>query len=116
MDLTSVFTDAFWAAAAIISTMVTGFVNQALNIENGKLKRVVSWVIPVIASVAAWYFGFVTFTEPVWVGVGSLALVVALSSNGIYTFGFMKNWISTWFSGSAEKKEKVKADETEQVK
>lgn len=105
MDLSSIFTEAFWALAAVLSTMVTGLVNQALHIENGKIKRVVSWLIPIVASVAAWGFGFITFSEPQWLGVASLALVVALSSNGVYTFSFMKGWISTWFAGKATNEE-----------
>lgn len=106
----NVFTDAFWAIASILTTIVTGLINQGLKIENGKLKRVISWVIGAGSAVAAWACGFITFEEPQWIGVVSLALVVSLSANGIYEFDVIKKWIKTWFKtlsnpAEAEKKE-----------
>lgn len=97
MDLSTIFTDWFWALAAILSTFVTGLINQGFKIENDTVKRLISWGVGSAASVGAWALKFITFDEPQWVGVVSLALVVCLSSNGIYTIDFIKNWIKTWF-------------------
>lgn len=105
MDLSYIFTESFWAIAALLSTFVTGLINQGFKIGDGKVKRLVSWLIGAGAAVGAWAFNFITFEEPQWIGVVSLALVVCLSSNGIYEFKGLKKWINTWFVHTAEPEE-----------
>jgi hypothetical protein len=44
----------------------------------------------------------ITFGDPVWLGVVALAIVVGLSSNGLYDIPTIKNWINSWFIKKTE--------------
>lgn len=109
--LIGIFSESFWYVAPILMTLTTtisGAVNQGIS----KLtevpswaKQLISWVIGTGLSVAAWGLKVITFGNPVWLGIVALAVVVGLSSNGVYDIPFIRNWVNTWFTG---KKEEVK--------
>ena len=101
--LVGIFSESFWYVAPILVTITTtlsGLLNQGLQKEwdvPSWFKQLVSWVFGAELSVAAWRLKVITFGNPVWLGVIALAIVVGLSSNGIYDIPFIKSWIAKWF-------------------
>jgi len=106
MNITGIFSEAFWYVAPILVTMTTflaGLFNQGViekfapEQHRGVLKQLVSWFFGAALSCAAWGVGVISFGAPVWLGVVALCIVVGLSSNGVYDIEFMHKWINTWF-------------------
>lgn len=104
MDITGIFSEAFWYIAPILVTMttfITGLINQGIATtgweEPAWLKQLISWVIGSGLACAAWGLKVITFGNPVWLGVVALCVVVGLSSNGIYDIPAIRKWIETWF-------------------
>lgn len=77
------------------STVVTGTVNGVLNVENGTLKHIISWIVPVILAVLTVLTGGLTF------GLGAydyligafFGLVAGGASNGVYEWKVIENLI-----------------------
>lgn len=110
MDITGIFSEAFWYVAPILVTLTTtfaGLFNQGVvekfvpEQHRAWLKQLVAWVFGAGLSCAAWGIGVISFGAPVWVGVIALCAVVGLSSNGVYDIEFIHKWIDTWFKVAA---------------
>ena len=110
MDITGIFSEAFWYIAPILVTMTTflaGLFNQGVvekfvpEQHRAWLKQLVAWVFGACLSCAAWGIGVISFGAPVWVGVIALCAVVGLSSNGVYDIEFIHKWIDNWFKVAA---------------
>ena len=106
MDITGIFSEAFWYIAPILVTMTTfiaGLINQGLvdkfvpSKHHAWLKQLIAWVIGAGLSCAAWGLKVIAFGNPVWLGVICLCVVVGLASNGVYDIPFMRGWIEKWF-------------------
>ena len=106
MDITGIFSEAFWYIAPILVTMTTfiaGLINQGLVDKfvpakhHAWLKQLISWVLGAGLSCAAWGLKVIAFGNPVWLGVICLCVVVGLASNGVYDIPFMRGWIEKWF-------------------
>lgn len=106
MDITGIFSEAFWYIAPILVTLTTtfaGLFNQGViekfvpEQHRAWLKQLVAWVFGAALSVGAWGIKVIAFGNPVWLGVVALCVVVGLSSNGIYDIPFIRNWVDTWF-------------------
>ena len=106
MDITGIFSEAFWYIAPILVTMTTfiaGLINQGLvdkfvpSKHRAWLKQLISWVLGAGLSCAAWGLKVIAFGNPVWLGVVCLCVVVGLASNGVYDIPFMRGWIEKWF-------------------
>ena len=106
MEITGIFSEAFWYVAPILVTLTTfiaGLFNQGIvekfvpEQHRGWLKQLVAWVIGAGLSVGAWGLKVIAFGDPVWLGVICLCGVVGLASNGVYDIEFMHKWIDTWF-------------------
>ena len=127
MDITGIFSEAFWYIAPILVTMTTfiaGLINQGLvdkyvpEKHHAWLKQLIAWVIGAGFSCAAWGLKVIAFGNPVWLGVICLCIVVGLASNGVYDIPFMRGWIETWFkpktladlTNSATTMEQIKED------
>ena len=130
MDITGIFSEAFWYIAPILVTMTTfiaGLINQGLvdkfvpSKHRAWLKQLISWVLGAGLSCAAWGLKVIAFGNPVWLGVICLCVVVGLASNGVYDIPFMRGWIEKWFKPktlvdlSKTTTEDVKADFIETV-
>ena len=130
MDITGIFSEAFWYIAPILVTMTTfiaGLINQGLvdkfvpSKHHAWLKQLIAWVIGAGLSCAAWELKVIAFGNPVWLGVICLCVVVGLASNGVYDIPFMRGWIEKWFKPktlvdlSKITTENVKADFIETV-
>ena len=95
-----IFSMEFWWLAPILvmlTTGITGLINQGINIKQPWLKQLISWVIGSGLSVGAWALNLIAFGNPVWLGIVALSIVVGLSSNGFYDIPTIKNFIDTWF-------------------
>lgn len=106
MDITGIFSEAFWYIAPILVTLTTtfaGLFNQGViekfvpEQHRAWLKQLVAWVFGAALSVGAWGIKVIAFGNPVWLGIVALCVVVGLSSNGIYDIPFIRNWVETWF-------------------
>ena len=130
MNITGIFSEAFWYIAPILVTMTTfiaGLINQGLvdkfvpSKHRAWLKQLISWVLGAGLSCAAWGLKVIAFGNPVWLGVICLCVVVGLASNGVYDIPFMRGWIEKWFKPktlvdlSKTTTEDVKADFIETV-
>lgn len=103
--IVGIFSESFWYVAPILVTLTTtlaGLINQGLNVKQGWLKQLISWILGSGFSVGAWALKFITFGNPVWLGVVCLCVVVGLSSNGFYDIPTIKNWINSWFVKKTE--------------
>ena len=113
MDITGIFSEAFWYIAPILVTLTTlfaGLINQGIvekfvpEQHRAWLKQLIAWVVGSGLSVGAWGLKVITFGNPVWLGVVALCVVVGLSSNGFYDIEFIHKWIDTWFKKAAQQK------------
>ena len=111
MDITGIFSEAFWYIAPILVTMTTfiaGLINQRLvdkyvpEKHHAWLKQLIAWVIGAGLSCAAQGLKVIAFGNPVWLGVICLCAVVGLASNGVYDIPFMRGWIETWFKPKSQ--------------
>ena len=111
MDITGIFSEAFWYIAPILVTMTTfiaGLVNQGLvdkyvpKKHHAWLKQLIAWILGAGLSCAAWGLKVITFGNPVWLGVICLCVVVGLASNGVYDIPFMRGWIEKWFKPKSQ--------------
>lgn len=104
-NIIGIFSESFWYIAPMLMTVtvaLSGLINQGFKINKSWLKQLISWVIGAGLSVAAWALNLITFGDPVWLGVVALAVVVGLSSNGLYDIPTIKNWINSWFIKKTE--------------
>lgn len=96
-----IFSETFWWIAPILvslTTALTGVIVQGFKIEKGRIKQLISWVVGSGITCAAWGLKFITFGQPIWLGVICLCIVVSLASNGIYDITYIKSFINTWFN------------------
>ena len=107
MNITGIFSEAFWYIVPILATMTTfiaglinqGFINKFVPAKHHAwLKQLIAWVIGAGLSCAAWSLKVIAFGNPVWLGVICLCVVVGLASNGVYDIPFMRGWIEKWFN------------------
>lgn len=96
-----IFSESFWYIAPMLMALtvaIAGFINGAFKITKGMWPQVVAWVTGAALSVAAWALQLIEFGNPVWLGVVMLAVVVGLSSNGVYDIPTIKAFVDKWFS------------------
>ena len=96
-----IFSEAFWYIAPLLMTLtvaLAGFINGAFKIVKGMWPQVVAWLVGAALSVAAWALKLIEFGDPVWLGVVMLAVVVGLSSNGVYDIPTIKAFVDKWFA------------------
>lgn len=108
MAIESIFSESFyWLAPvlAILTTALAGLINRLFKIEKPWLKQLISWIISIVLAIVTWLIepALIVYGEPKWLAIIAMAVIVGLSSNGIYDIPTIKNWINTWF----EKKPKV---------
>lgn len=96
-----IFSECFWYIAPILMSLtvaLAGVVNGMFKITKGMWPQIVAWVIGSLLSVGAFFLDLIEFGEPVWLGVVMLAIVVGLSSNGIYDIPTIKAFVDKWFN------------------
>lgn len=97
MNIISAFLSSL-GALSLLTTFVTGWVNKKLNIKEGWLKQVVSWIIPILVCSFCFVFQFGIFTVfgPItsvfsWICVLATGFGTGLVSNGIYDIEYIRN-------------------------
>lgn len=96
-----IFSESFWYIAPLLMSVtvaLTGVINGLFKITKGFWPQLVSWVVGAGLSVAAYFLQLIEFGEPVWLGVVMLAVVVGLSSNGVYDIPTIKAFVDKWFN------------------
>lgn len=95
-----IFSESFWYIAPLLMTLtvaIAGVINGAFKIVKGIWPQVVAWAVGAVLSVCAWLLKLIEFGDPVWLGVVMLAIVVGLSSNGVYDIPTIKAFVDKWF-------------------
>lgn len=101
-----IFSESFWFIAPLLMSLtvaLAGVINGALKITKGMWPQIVAWVVGAVLSVAAWALQLIEFGQPVWLGVAMLAIVVGLSSNGVYDIPTIKAFVDKWFERDVAK-------------
>lgn len=101
-----IFSESFWYIAPLLmsaTVALTGVINGLFKITKGFWPQLVSWVVGALLSVGAYLLQIIQFGEPVWLGVVMLAIVVGLSSNGIYDIPTIKAFVDKWFKRTDKK-------------
>ena len=109
-----IFSESFWYIAPMLMALtvaLAGFINGAFKITKGIWPQIVAWVVGSLLAVAAWALQLIQFGEPVWLGVVMLAVVVGLSSNGLYDIPTIKAFVDKWFERGALKELRKKIGE-----
>lgn len=102
-----IFSEAFWYIAPLLMALtvaIAGVINGAFKITKGMRPQVVAWIVGALLSVAAWALKLIEFGDPIWLGVVMLAIVVGLSSNGVYDIPTIKAFVDKWFERGALKR------------
>lgn len=109
-----IFSESFWYIAPLLmaaTVALAGLINGAFKITKGMWPQIVAWVVGALLSVAAWALRLIQFGEPVWLGVVMLAVVVGLSSNGVYDIPTIKAFVDKWFERGALKELRKKIEQ-----
>ena len=109
-----IFSESFWYIAPLLmaaTVALAGLINGAFKITKGMWPQIVAWVVGALLSVAAWALQLIQFGEPVWLGVVMLAVVVGLSSNGVYDIPTIKAFVDKWFERGALKELRKKIEQ-----
>ena len=81
------------------SSILTGLVNAAANIQNKTVKHIVSWVIPIAVAEILCAIGTISFGYGGWdylMSAGAGALVGG-ASNGLYDWEVISNFIDKFY-------------------
>lgn len=96
-----IFSESFWYIAPLLMTLtvaLAGVINGAFKITKGMWPQIVAWAVGALLSVVTWALKLIEFGQPVWLGVVMLAIVVGLSSNGVYDIPTIKAFVDKWFN------------------
>lgn len=102
-----IFSEAFWYIAPMLmaaTVSLAGVINGAFKITKGMWPQIVAWLVGALLSVGAWALKLIDFGDPTWLGVVMLAVVVGLSSNGVYDIPTIKAFVDKWFNRGELKK------------
>ena len=109
-----IFSESFWYIAPLLmaaTVALAGLINGAFKITKGMWPQIVAWAVGALLSVAAWALQLIQFGQPVWLGVVMLAVVVGLSSNGVYDIPTIKAFVDKWFERGALKELRKKIEQ-----
>ncbi len=81
------------------SSVLTGLVNAAANVQNTTVKHIISWVIPIIAGIILCATGVLSFGYGGWDYLMSAfsGAVVGGASNGLYDWPAVSNIIDKFY-------------------
>lgn len=83
----------------VSTTVVTGAINGAFNIENGNLKHAISWLVAILGGILTVLTGGLTFGLG-WIDylIGAcFGLVAGGASNGLYDWSAIANIIDKFY-------------------
>lgn len=96
------------------TTLITGTINAAFDVQDGNVKHIISWIIAVLCGVITVMTGGLTFGFGMWdylIGAG-FGLIAGGASNGLYDWPMVSNIIDNLYN--LFNKGKAKAKQTEE--
>lgn len=81
------------------TTVITGAINGAFNVENGNVKHLISWIVAILSGVIVVLTGGLTFGLG-WVDYligAAFGLVAGGASNGLYDWPTIANIIDKFY-------------------
>ena len=108
------FNEIFWNVVGFLTlstTFISGIISNTLKVKKGKNKQIISWIVAIILSCVVVFCKMVSLPEPLWMEAISLAIITALSSNGVYDIPTIKNVINKAFGNNNNNEEKEKTIE-----
>jgi hypothetical protein len=81
------------------SSVLTGLVNAAANIQNTTVKHIISWALPIIVALILCAVGTISFGYGNWDYLASAAAgaLVGGASNGLYDWKAISNIIDKFY-------------------
>ena len=81
------------------SSLMTGLVNAAINIQNKTIKHIVSWAIPITVGLVLCATGAISFGYGNWdyLAAASAGALVGGASNGLYDWTFISDLIDKFY-------------------
>ena len=88
------------------SSILTGLVNAAMNIQNKTVKHIVSWVLPILVGMLLCATGTVSFGYGSWdyLAAAAAGALVGGASNGLYDWTFISSLIDKLYDLFGHKK------------
>lgn len=89
------------------SSILTGLVNAAMNIKNGKVKHIMSWVLPIAVALLLCAAGTISFGYGNWdyLAAAAVGALVGGASNGLYDWEWVSELIGKFYDLFGHKKE-----------
>lgn len=84
----------------VSTTLITGLINGALNISNGNIKHLISWIVAVVCGMVTVLTGDVTFGYGyIDYAIGAcFGLLAGGASNGLYDWSAIANLVDKFYS------------------
>ena len=81
------------------SSVLTGLLNAAMDIQDKTVKHIVSWALPICFALLLCAFGTISFGYGCWdyLMAAFSGAVVGGASNGLYDWPFISNWIDKFY-------------------
>ena len=81
------------------SSVLTGLVNAAMNIQNKTVKHIVSWALPILVGLLLCATGTISFGYGSWdyLAAAASGALVGGASNGLYDWTFISNLIDKFY-------------------
>lgn len=81
------------------SSVLTGLVNAAMNIQNKTVKHIVSWALPILVGLLLCATGTISFGYGGWdyLAAAAAGALVGGASNGLYDWTFISNLIDKFY-------------------
>ena len=88
------------------SSVLTGLLNAAVNIQDKTVKHIVSWALPIVFALLLCAFGTISFGYGYWDYLMSAfaGAVVGGASNGLYDWPLISGWIDRFYDLFNKKK------------
>ena len=88
------------------SSVLTGLVNAAMNIQNKTVKHIVSWALPILVGLLLCATGAISFGYGGWdyLAAAAAGALVGGASNGLYDWTFISNLIDKLYDLFGNKK------------
>lgn len=81
------------------SSVLTGLLNAAMNVQNSTVKHIVSWALPIVFALLFCAFGTISFGYGYWdyLMAAFAGAVVGGASNGLYDWPSISNIIDKFY-------------------
>jgi hypothetical protein len=94
------FLESAWYMFPILATIamfLSGTIIGLFKVEKDWPRRIISWIVPAVLAVAAYFLKMYEVTAPEWLGVLTMWFAVAFASNGVFGIPQIKAFIEMLF-------------------